>query len=85
MPAEKFWSSDHLHSNGGEPVLTVSWGHPAPGEVVTPLITSTGPLLFAGGDVEDVDRLIKALKRARRAMLGKTTREDMAVDSTLSD
>jgi hypothetical protein len=59
MPREKFWQTDHADRQ--EPDLTVRWAH----EV---LFVQGDILITSDEEPEDLDRLIRSLKRARRAL-----------------
>jgi len=76
MPKDRFFfhDADEDASSPYIPDLEIQWGD-NPTQVLV-----NGEVLATPDRVDGLDALIATLKRARRAMLGKTTLEDRAMD-----
>lgn len=80
MPKENFYEP----SRGPEdpPDLELGWNREGMPDKTWRI---AGELYGCGEDTSGLDRLIKALKRVRRAMRDQSTREDLAVDLVMAN
>lgn len=68
MPAEKFYYTGQVEGDGRNPDLVVSWGssHREYDGITIPALIINGEVAGTADDMSGIDRLIRALKRARR-------------------
>lgn len=84
MPKEDFYD----WNTGERKVLEVRWAGPtdvSPGIVCIHSASEGFEQIANTGDITGLNRLIRSLKRARRALLSESTTADLAVDSYLKE